>query len=52
MGQKDPVRNFEAWLRNEGLLDDTAAEHIRTSISVLIDKGLQEGFAEPPLSRP
>ena len=47
--KKDPVRNFEAWLRNEGLLDDTAAEHIRTSISVLIDKGLQEGFAEPPL---
>jgi 2-oxoisovalerate dehydrogenase E1 component len=45
-GKKDPVANFEAWLIQSGLLDDTSRSSIRQSITQYIESGLKEGFAE------
>lgn len=45
-GKKDPVANYETWLIQSGLLDDTARNSIRLSITQTIETGLKEGFAE------
>ncbi|SDL74902.1 2-oxoisovalerate dehydrogenase E1 component [Catalinimonas alkaloidigena] len=45
--RKDPVQNFEAFLRKEGVLDDETNTQLRARIQAEIDAGLQEAFAEP-----
>lgn len=46
-GKKDPVSNYESYLRDEGLLTDTLIESIRNEFTKEIDKALEETFSEP-----
>lgn len=46
-GMKDPVANYETYLRDEGLLNDTLIESIRNEFKKEIDDALDETFAEP-----
>lgn len=48
-GKKDPVSNYEEWLKNEGLLDDARIDKIRNSIQHEIEEGLAAGFATQPV---
>ena len=45
--QKDPVKNYEAFLKKEGLLDDDKIAHIAATIKDEISQGLDQAFAEP-----
>lgn len=47
--QKDPVKNFEAFLKKEGLLDDAKIAHIAAAIKDEINQGLEQAFAEPTI---
>ncbi len=49
-GKKDPVANYEAFLRNEGLLNDAKIEEIRAGIQHEIEDGVAEGFAAPAVT--
>lgn len=42
--KKDPVMNFENFLKNEGLLNDGEIEKIRKEIQEEIEAGIQVGF--------
>ena len=46
-GQKDPVANYENYLKAEGLLDDAKIAAIREAIQKEIEDGLVAGFATP-----
>lgn len=46
-GKKDPVANYEEFLRKEGVLDDTKIAAIRETIQAEIDHGIATGFAAP-----
>lgn len=46
-GKKDPVSNYESYLRDEGLLTDTLIESIRNEFTKKIDTALDETFSEP-----
>jgi 2-oxoisovalerate dehydrogenase E1 component len=48
--KKDPVANFELFLKEAGLLDDEKIEQIRLTIQAEIEDGLAEGFAAPPVT--
>lgn len=48
-GEKDPLHNYEKFLKKEGLLTDAAIEQIRASIQKEIEDGIAEGFAEPTI---
>jgi 2-oxoisovalerate dehydrogenase E1 component len=44
---KDPVSNYEHYLKRINLLDDEKVEAIHKQIKAEIDEGLREAFAEP-----
>jgi 2-oxoisovalerate dehydrogenase E1 component len=44
---KDPVENFEIWLKELGVLSVEAEKKIRAKIKKEIQTGLEEAFAEP-----
>ncbi|MDI9320848.1 MAG: dehydrogenase E1 component subunit alpha/beta [Phycisphaerales bacterium] len=48
-GEKDPLHNYENFLKKEGLLTDAAIEQIRATIQKEIEEGIAEGFAEPTI---
>jgi len=45
---KDPVKNYETWLLDSGLLTPELVESARAAIAADIEAGLEEGFATPP----
>ncbi len=47
---KDPVSNYEAFLLQEGLLTQEAIDAIRDGFRQEIEAGLEEGFAEGPVT--
>ena len=49
-GQKDPVNNYEEYLRTEGLLNDDIIAAIRATIQKEIEEGLAVGFEAPPIT--
>jgi 2-oxoisovalerate dehydrogenase E1 component len=49
-GQKDPVNNYEEYLRTEGLLNDDIIAAIRGTIQKEIEDGLTIGFEAPPIT--
>jgi 2-oxoisovalerate dehydrogenase E1 component len=46
-GQKDPLSNYEEFLKKENILDVAAIEQMRLNIQTEIEQGIAEGFAEP-----
>jgi len=49
-GKKDPVTNFESYLLDEGVLNETLIETIRNEFKNEIDKALDATFAEPEVT--
>ncbi len=49
-GQKDPVRNYEEYLRSIGLLDEEKIEAIRDEFKKEIEAGLEAVFAEEEIT--
>jgi 2-oxoisovalerate dehydrogenase E1 component len=47
---KDPVLNYENFLKEEGLLTDEKVQQITDRIRLEIEEGLEEGFAEGPVT--
>jgi len=47
--ERDPVENYERFLRAEGLLDEKKITDIRQKIKTEIDKGLEKAYAEAPV---
>lgn len=48
-GKKDPVQNFEAWLLNEGVLNDEQLQAIRAEFKTYIEEGVKKTFEEPDI---
>lgn len=48
-GKKDPVVNYELFLRELGLLNNSIISDIRAGIQAEIDGGIAEGFAAPDI---
>jgi 2-oxoisovalerate dehydrogenase E1 component len=46
-GQKDPLSNYEEFLKKENILDVAAIEQMRLNMQTEIEQGIAEGFAEP-----
>ncbi|MDZ4711701.1 MAG: dehydrogenase E1 component subunit alpha/beta [bacterium] len=46
-GKKDPVTNYESYLMDEGILDESLINEIRDEYKKEIDVALEETFAEP-----
>jgi 2-oxoisovalerate dehydrogenase E1 component len=46
-GQKDPLSNYEEFLKKENILDVSAIEQMRLNMQTEIEQGIAEGFAEP-----
>ncbi|MEO8446860.1 MAG: dehydrogenase E1 component subunit alpha/beta [bacterium] len=46
-GKKDPVTNYESYLMDEGILDESTISEIRDGYKKEIDAALDETFAEP-----
>lgn len=46
-GAKDPVKNYEAYLLGEGILNDNNIADIRSAIKTEIETGLEITYAEP-----
>lgn len=46
---KDPVRNYEQWLKDQGLLDDSKIEAIRAEIKARMNEALEFTFAQPEI---
>ncbi len=44
---KDPVENFENWLKSEGILTEEYQKKVKAAIKKEIDAGLEDAFAEP-----
>ncbi|GAB4134807.1 MAG: dehydrogenase E1 component subunit alpha/beta [Bacteroidia bacterium] len=44
---KDPVVNYENWLKSQKLIDDAKIESIRAEIKKEIDENLEAAYAEP-----
>ncbi len=49
-GKKDPVKNYEAYLLKEKLIDEQYIEETRRAIQDEIEKGLEIGFAALPIT--
>lgn len=49
-GKKDPVMNYEEFLRAAGLLDDVKIAAVRDGIQREIEEGLARGFEAPPVT--
>ena len=47
--QKDPVRNYEQWLLESGILTEEQITTIRSEFSARINTAVQEGFAAAPV---
>jgi len=47
--KKDPVNNYEAFLREVGILSDSEEQKIREAIKAEIAEGLEIAFAEEPI---
>lgn len=45
--EKDPVTNFEAYLFEKGILNESLIDDLRKDISAEIDENLQKAFSEP-----
>ena len=48
-GKKDPVANYESFLKAEGIIDDNKIAAIRGAIQQEIEEGIAKGFAAPPV---
>ena len=46
-GKKDPVTNYEHYLKRQGILNDVLIEDIRAAIKKEIDGGLETAYGEP-----
>ncbi|HAS41715.1 MAG TPA: dehydrogenase [Microscillaceae bacterium] len=46
-GKKDPVANYETYLKRQGVLNDHVIEDIRAAIKQEIDQGLDVAYNEP-----
>ncbi|MCI4668749.1 MAG: dehydrogenase E1 component subunit alpha/beta [Bacteroidia bacterium] len=49
-GKKDPILNFENWLKEEEILDDNLIEDIRKEMKVSINEAVEEAFHSPEVS--
>jgi 2-oxoisovalerate dehydrogenase E1 component len=49
-GEKDPVKNYEAFLHETGVLSSEEQNAIRAELKTLIEEHLERGFAEPPVT--
>lgn len=49
-GEKDPVKNYEQYLIEQNLLNETTIENIRKEITAEIEEGLQDAFATPEIT--
>ena len=49
-GKKDPLMNFENYLKEQGLLDDNRIADIRAGIQKEIEDGLATGFEAPHIT--
>lgn len=45
--EKDPIRNYEAWLQETGILTESAVQQIREEFRALIESELAIGFNTP-----
>jgi 2-oxoisovalerate dehydrogenase E1 component len=48
--QKDPVKKYEKWLLQEGILGIETVAQIKNEFKIKIESELQEGFASPPVA--
>jgi 2-oxoisovalerate dehydrogenase E1 component len=48
--KKDPVDNFEAWLFEKGIIDESLMQQIRSSIKQEINDALKEAYAETDIT--
>lgn len=48
-GRKDPVKNYENYLKEIGLLDDEKINAIRSELKAWIDEGVEKVYAEPEI---
>lgn len=48
-GKKDPISNYETWLKNEGILTDEMIAAMRAEIKAEIDAGVEQVQNEPDL---
>ena len=48
--KKDPVSNYESYLIDEGILNDSSVESIRKNYKEEIDNALEATFAEPEIT--
>lgn len=46
---KDPVKNYETYLLNEGILKDSTIQLIRDKFKIEIQKSLDDAFSEPKI---
>ena len=47
--QKDPIKNFEEWLKTEGVLEDAAISFFREEMKNKIEEELKIGFDSKPI---
>ena len=47
---KDPVKNYEAYLKEQGLLNDTTIQDIRAGFKSDIESALDTAFAQPKIT--
>jgi 2-oxoisovalerate dehydrogenase E1 component len=48
-GKKDPVKNYEQYLLEEGILTEQMQNEVRGAIDEEIERGLKIAFSEPPV---
>lgn len=48
-GKKDPVKNYEQFLFDEGVLNEQVQSEIKNAIDAEIERGLKIAFDEPPV---
>lgn len=49
-GKKDPISNFENWLKAEGILTDEMIATFRAENKKIIDEGVEQVLAEPEIT--
>lgn len=49
-GKKDPISNFENWLKAEGILTDEMIAQFRAENKKIIDEGVEQVLAEPEIT--
>src|SRR5574343_1468219 len=49
-GKKDPISNFENWLKAEGILTDELIAQFRAENKKIIDEGVEQVLAEPEIT--